>query len=469
MKRGKRLLILLLALVLVIGATYAAKLLSPTPVVEETVTTTVFSVAAEDVTGICWDYSEEVSFHRSGDTWLYDKDTSFPLDETYIDDMLSVLQEVKSYKIIENVEDWDQYTLEEPICRIQVSTADGDFTLKIGEETSIGGQRYLSTGDGNAYLVSSSVLTPFCYGLYDVLVYETIPTMSDIHALEVKSQTEAYKIEYLSSGGLAYSDSYVWFMDEQVLDTELTEALIDVAQDITWNDCVNFHALTPSDYGLEPAAASVTLYYTETIQVATDQVDESGEKIYESQTRDTEFVLELGNTSGTKRYARIAGSSMVYTIDNTIAETLLNTTYYDLLPDEVLIMDWDEVTSMELCIGEETVQLTKGEKTVTDDEGNETTETIWLLNDAEADVSDITSGLDSMTSTGYAMDVTPTRAEELRIRIHREHETFPEIELVFYQYDSSQCLTTLNGTATVFSSRSQVLDLTEAVNQLLLS
>ena len=42
------------------------------------------------------------------------------------------------------------------------------------------------------------------------------------------------------------------------------------------------------------------------------------------------------------------------------------------------------------------------------------------------------------------------------------------MELVFCQYDSSDCLVTLDGTATVFVSRENVVALEEAFNTLLL-
>ena len=78
------------------------------------------------------------------------------------------------------------------------------------------------------------------------------------------------------------------------------------------------------------------------------------------------------------------------------------------------------------------------------------------------------NALDSIGSTGYAAGLSPERSEEIRFVIRRNHATFPEVELVFYTYNSTACLTTLNGAATVFADREYVVNLIEAVNSLVL-
>ena len=184
MKRSKRLFLLLLVLALVLGATWAATLLNPENEEEETSCTTIFTVDADDVTAISWDYSEQLSFVKEDGQWVYEEDPDFPLDESNLEAMLDSVKEIQSSRTIEAVEDWDQYTLEVPICEITVTAGDDTQTIRIGEETALGGERYLSIGDGNAYLVDAQILDAFSYGLYDVLAYESIPSMSEVTAME---------------------------------------------------------------------------------------------------------------------------------------------------------------------------------------------------------------------------------------------------------------------------------------------
>ena len=88
----------------------------------------------------------------------------------------------------------------------------------------------------------------------------------------------------------------------------------------------------------------------------------------------------------------------------------------------------------------------------------------YTLNGEEVDGESITDLLDDMTYTGYAGSSVPETGEEIRFVIHRSHATFPEVELAFYRYNSSDCLTVLNGEPTVSVSRQDVVELVEAVN-----
>lgn len=453
MKRGKKLVSLLIVLAVVLAATYLATRLTPEDTVEETAApaATIFTLEPDTVTGLSWYYGEDISFEKDGDSWIYAEDPAFPLDESYIDSMLDSLSEITSSKTIEAVEDWDQYILEVPICQIQLTAGDTVYTLKLGGESSLGGERYLSIGDGNVYLVDTNLLTPFSYGLYDILKMESIPDMSNITGLKLESPVQNYQITYEEGSGAAYSDAYHWFMDGNVLDTELTDTLLSTVTSLSWQACADFNARDLSAYGLDIPAATVTVQYTET--------GDSGSA--------ASFTLEIGSETGSFRYARIAGSSMVYKIYGSTVDTLLYTSCYELLPDEVLLMDWEEVTALDVTLDGRTYQFIRNTHTVTGEDGTESQQTVWLLDGAEAAADTITNALDGINSTGYATGMTPERSEEIRFVIHRQHETFPEVELVFYQYDSTQCLTTLNGKATVFAQRDAVVTLVEAVTKII--
>lgn len=469
MKRGKKLIIMLAVLVVLLGATAAAARWNPENSVEEEEDTTavVFSLDPEAVTALGWDYSAALSFEKTEEGWEYTQDAAFTVDTDYIDAMLSALTEIVSYKTIENVENWDQYGLEIPVCTITV-TSDQTDTLCIGQETGVGGQRYFSIGDGNAYLVDADLIDRFSYGLYDVLRYESVPAMQNIASLEVETASESYVITCQENSGLAYSDEYVWFMGDKALDTDLTEDLIQNIISLTWNECVNYNADELSDYGLDAPTAVVTVNYAEAVAVSTNETDENGNVVYETRYDDASFTLEIGGSVGSYYYARIAGSNMVYTIPGTMAEEMIYTSYYDLQPDEVLSLDWENVTAMDITLNGEIYTLQKETKQVTDEEGNVSEETVYTLNGEETDISDITSALDALEFAGYASGMTPERGEEIRFVFYRDRETFPEVELVLYQYDSSTCMTTLNGEATVFAARADVVTLIEAVNAVVL-
>ncbi|MGN1004492.1 MAG: DUF4340 domain-containing protein, partial [Oscillospiraceae bacterium] len=200
MKRGKKLMLLALVLVVLAGASFAALKLNPdtdadSSAGEETVS--IYTVDPDSVTKLSWTYNgETVTLMDAGDGWMYADDRNFPLDESYLDAMLDTLSEITASKTIENVEDLAQYGLEEPVCVLTV-TAGKTSEIKLGNETGLGGQRYLSLGDGSVYLVDSSLLDDFSYGLYDIIRKESIPSMSTICSFVVDDGNRQFTIDYL--------------------------------------------------------------------------------------------------------------------------------------------------------------------------------------------------------------------------------------------------------------------------------
>ena len=176
------------------------------------------------------------------------------------------------------------------------------------------------------------------------------------------------------------------------------------------------------------------------------------------------FSLEIGDACDDGYYARISGSNMVYTIPKAAAEALIFTTYADLKPEDVLLMDWDKVSSVDIVLDEETYTIRISSTTSTDEDGNEVQEVTYTLDGEEIDGDSILNALDDLDSTGYASGSPGENPEEIRFVIHQDHQTFPEVELVFYRYNSTSCMVTLNGEPTVLVNREDVVSLVETVN-----
>lgn len=447
MKRGKKLGILLLTLVVLAAASFgASKLTVATEQPEEVQTTTVFTLAPEDVTSLCWEYSEELAFDKEEDGWTYRENSVFPMEESYLNAILDTLTDVESYKTIDTVENWDTYGLEIPVCTISVTT-DATYELAIGIETSLGGQRYFSIGDGKVYLVDSAVLEPFQYGLYDLLAEQEMPQVEDLTAitLERPSGTETYT--YLPGSGRTYSDDYVWFLEDKTLDTQLTERFLVNITALPLTDCANYDAQDLSVYGLDTPEITATVY----------------------DGADVAYTLKISPEVGGKRYTLLPGTNMVYEVGDNVLQALLYTTYADLMPDEVLLMDWDTVTKVSVSLAGKTYDLLPGSKEVTDDEGNTTQEKIWTVDGEEVEFAQVLDSLTDMDSSGYATGLTPEGESQIAFRIYRDREAFSEVELAFYIYNSSDCIVTLDGTTTVTVDREDLETLVQTVTGLLVS
>lgn len=459
MKRGKKLLLLTLVLVLMAGVALAARKLTPKSKEADTGSEeiSIFSVDTESVTKLTWTYQgETVALVDAGDGWMYENDRDFPLDESRLNTMLNALGEITASKTIENVEDLGQYGLEEPVCSISV-TAGKTSEIRLGDETGLGGQRYLSLGDGSVYLVDASLLSSFSYGLYDIIQKEAIPSMNSIRSFSVDRGTDQLTIDYLEDSGLAYSRQYTWFAQTesgyQTLDTELTDTFTEQITELQWGSCVDYKA-TPSaiqKYGLDTPAVTVTVTYLKTSKVATNQQDEDGNTVYETKETEKNFTLEIGGYTGSSCYARIKDSQMVYLISAEICDSLLYTGIGDLLPDDVLVMDWDTVTGIDIILD------------------GQTSETyVYTLNGEEIAIGNVLDALESLNATGSGEGLTPSRGAEIQFIFHRDTDTFQKVELTFYLYDSSSCLVGLNGETRLFVSRDSVVSIVEDVNALVL-
>ena len=459
MKRGKKLMLLSLALLALCCIAAALLNMDFEEEYEEAPDTsvTILTLDPDTVTSLSWENltEEKLSFTNDG-SWTYDADPAFPLDTTLLEEILSELSTVAASRAIEEPEDPAQYGLNEPLSVITVTAGGSTFTLELGDETALGGERYAGTGDGNVYLVEDTLLDAFDHELYDLVLEEDLPDRTDLTAVTIDAEVNRMSLMYLPDSGLAYSDSYTWFLADvegyTALDPELTEDLLQEFRYLAWADCVNYHAEDADlvQYGLDTPTAILTMEYTENSLPGT-------------------LTIEIGAYDDTGCcYARITGSRMVYLIDAAVSDAILYTTPAALLPDEVLLMDWDAVTSMDVILDGETYTITWDTETSTDDEGSVTEKAVYHLGDTQVWMSDTMDILDAMTSSGYATGLEPQRSEELRLVIHREDENFPDVEISFYRYDSTACLVQLLGESTVFTSRADVVSLIEELNSIVL-
>lgn len=147
---------------------------------------------------------------------------------------------------------------------------------------------------------------------------------------------------------------------------------------------------------------------------------------------------------------------------------MLYTDADDLLPDDVLVMDWDTVTGLDIVLDGNTYSIQKEVREQTDQDGNTTEEYIYTLDDEEIGIGGVLDALEALNATGSGKDLTPGRSAEIRFVFHRDADTFKDVELTFYQYDSSSCLVGLNGETRLFVSRDSVASIVEDVNTLVL-
>lgn len=445
MKRGTKLIAMLSVMVLIVAAFVLVTLLSPKEDASGNGSTyeVILKLDKDKITNIGWEFSTAASFTKTENGWVNDADSLFPTDEDCIDKMLEAVYVISATKTIESPEDLDQYGLKNPFCTVKF-TADGKtYNLTIGDQNSFTGGRYIALDDGKVYMVDNEIAACFNFGPEGALKEEEIPELESLSNLHVQTQDRSYEITWLTETDKTYSSHYKWFMGDKVLDTELTDELMDTFYSLEWKECVDYNATDLAKYGLDKPSAVATVTYL----------------------KDKTFVLEVGNETDKGAYARIAGSNMVYYVRNAVRNVLCNTVYNELMPDEVLAMKWDTVTGMDIVIGDKTYTLNHDE--VPDVNGCATGEFAWKYNGEEVKASTITNKLDNMSSSGYATGLSTDLKEELRFLIRRSAGHHTQVELVFYTYNSTTCLVTLDGEPTVLTDRVNVTSLITTINNLL--
>ena len=137
-------------------------------------------------------------------------------------------------------------------------------------------------------MVDSSVLDSFSYQLLDVVEKDEIPSMTETSGFTIETDEQTMDIDFMEESGLAYSDEYIWFLNEDgeytALDTDLTYDLFDITAAMVWDDCVDYKASENlGTHGFDDPAATVTVEYTDMVQTDTGETDEDGETVYETE------------------------------------------------------------------------------------------------------------------------------------------------------------------------------------------
>lgn len=197
-----------------------------------------------------------------------------------------------------------------------------------------------------------------------------------------------------------------------------------------------------SSYGLDEPDAEVSIVYTPA-EEEDDSEDADSEESSEETTDDSTdsaeqtFSYEVG-TADSAYYAKLKDSNIVYSISEDVYNAAVNASYDELKPDEIVLLDWDTVDSVEIEL-----------------DGN-----VYTV--------DLESNEDDETSVPEEEPALSNNKTELSLTFHRNTEEYSTVEVVFYQYNGSYCIAALNGDELNYVDRSAVVDLKEAVNSVIL-
>ena len=489
MKRFKKVFILLGVIAVVCVATVIVTHIEEKKEQIQNTDEVIISVDPDSVTSLSWEYeSTSLSFSRN-DVWQWDEDTAFPVNEEKINDLLEIFEDFGAAFIIEDVEDFGQYGLEDPTCTIRFRAEQESYEVVLGAYSTMDSQRYVSIGDGNVYLVKTDPFDSYEIELSDTILHDETPSFDKLTKITFDG-TENYTITYEEESSATYCASDLYFTQKDgktmPLDTYRVE---DYCADISLLNLKNYVSYNVTEEelaacGLDTPELTVTVDYT------VNDKDDDGNEIETPET----FVLHIGrnqeeltakeeaeaaaaaaeeageepetdpDTLSVTAYARVGDSQLVYKISETDYNTLTAVAYNDLRHTEVLTADFADVTQIDITLDGKNYIITSE---IPEDSEEEEPARVYSYNGEEITVTNLRSKLSTLTVNSFTSDL-PEDKEEIILIFHLENENYPQVKVELYRCDGTNCLAVVDGETLGLVSRSSVVDLIEAVNSIVL-
>ena len=460
MSRSKKLYILLGVLAVACVATFAVMQMEDRKEQIRETGEIILELPTESVQSLSWDYNEtSLTFHKDG-VWLYDEDENFPVSEEKINELLEQFQAFGAAFIIEDVEDFGQYGLDDPICTISLSTEGQDYEIKLGDYSKMDSQRYLSIGDGNVYLVKHDPLDEFNATIRNLIDHDEVPDFDQVTGISF-SGAENYSITYEEESAGTYREEDVYFASQNgknlPLDTNRVRDYLDYIGYLNLTDYVTYNATEEelSTYGLDDPELTVAVNYA---------VAEDG------QERSDAFVLHISRdpeekTSSKEQeeeeitaYARVGDSKIVYQISSAGYKHLMAASYDDLRHLEVPPANFEDVRQVDISLEGSSYTLTS------EKDGKEW---VWSYQGEELEIDSFRSALNALTADEFTTE-KPSGKEEISLTLSLDREDAGEIQIQLYRHDGEHCLAAVDGESVCLVKRADVVDLIEAIHAVVL-
>lgn len=266
MKKSKRLIALVVFLIVVCIATFVLKKYEAKQEEIQNSDAVILEIDADSVESISWEFSEEgLGFHKGEDGWLYDQDEAFPVNEETVADILSHFESFGVSFIIENVEDYGQYGLDDPEGVITLTTTKQSYELKLGDYSKMDEQRYIDIGDGNVYLVSEDPEEYMQTELSSMILHDEIPDFEQVVDIRYDG-TETYTITYEEENTNSYSEEDTYFTEKNgemvPFDTDAVTNYLNTIESLSLVNYATYNAKEELEsYGLDEPEFSVTVNY----------------------------------------------------------------------------------------------------------------------------------------------------------------------------------------------------------------
>ena len=466
MKKAKKIYALLGVLLIICVATFVISRQEEEKEKIKNSDAIILTIDSESVTALSWEYGEtSLAFHKD-EKWLYDEDEAFPVDEEKIADLLEQFAEFGVSFEIEEVEDYSQYGLDDPTCTIKITAGEQEYNILLGAYSTMDEERYVSIGDGKVYLVSHDPMDDYEIEIRDMINHDEIPGLSDATKVQFAG-VQNYEILYEEENTNTYCADDVYFTENKPLDSSLVSDYLNTVDGVGLSEYVSYNVTEEelADYGLDNPDLTITVDYpveteeeetvTETFVLHLGRNQEELEAALETEDEDEIYSVTA--------YARVGDSQIVYEITSLEYKNLTENSYNELRHKEVLTASFEDIYQVDIT-------LEGTDYTISSTEEEE--EIIWhYKEEEELDISSLKNAITAIAASDAESftEETPTEKEEISFTVYLNNENYPEITVQLYRYDGESCLAVVDGKTVSKVPRSQVVDLIEEVNSIVLN
>lgn len=469
MRKKTKLYVLLGVLLVICGAAFAVSRYQEKQENIKNSGEVILEIPTDSVTALSWTNESGTFSFTKDESWTYDDDTAFPVSGEKVTDMLSQFEAFAAAFTIEDVDDYAQYGLDEPVCTISITADEESCTIKLGDFSKMDEQRYVSIGDGKVYLVTHDPLDEFDAVLRDMILDDTIPEFDTAVELAFAGN-ENYTIVRDEDGKSICADD-VYFTDGKPLDTAVITEWLTALHELDLTNYVSYNVTDEEllTFGLEEPDLTVTLDYSSSDEDGNET--NSGTLVLHLSRNPEELAAyeeaisnEEDELPDVTCYARVGASQIVYQITKAEYDALTDISYDALRHQKLFTAEFDTVTSIDVSLDGESFTFTY---TPPEDKDDEDAEGTWTYQDEAFDIFDLRYALRALSAASFTEE-TPTGQEEISLTVHLDNEDFPTFTLTLYRYDGTNCIAVVDGKTAAFVPRSQTVDLIEAVNELTL-
>ena len=414
---------------------------------------TILQIDPQSVTALSWDHDGEILSFTRDDRWHYDADPAFPVSAEEMEQMLAPFNGLAAAFRIEDVEDYGQYGLTEPVCTIRL-TADGQpYEVKLGAFSQMDSQRYVDIGDGNVYLVLEDPMAEYGSGLGRVIEHDRVPEFENVERITADSGVTILR---QPEGAVSYREEDVYFARQDdgflPLDTAAVDRYLDSLIHLNLTDYRTYTASSDdlSVYGLDQPELTIQVDYT---------ADETPAAWTLHLARDPEALAEAESESDqtVPVYARVGDSELVYELMPQDYDRLSACTANDLRHREIFPAKLQDVRALRISLDGSDAFFEQQEKE---------TEDVFVYEGQETDLSGLLTDLSELKAETFT-DEIPDGVLEIALEATVGESDIVTVEL--YRLDGQSCVAVVDGVSVAKVPRSQVVDLMEAVRTIVLS